>query len=144
MRNGGRKRLLKELLDENGMIKEIKAEPMKTYKLVEVWYDDYVTLRATDSAIFDQLLSELRTNIPTADKRHSAGFTSRDILTDTHWEVEFYELENRDPDVFWWIITRLGELGWEPISVTAREEGSVRDWAWGTKSYSFRKAEGTN
>jgi hypothetical protein len=85
---------------------------MKIYKLAVVKRGSgYIELQASDPKTLDWLFNELHTHLPNVQRR--------DLLhtldTGAPYLSRFEGLDGKDGDVYWWVITQLCELGWEPF-----------------------------
>ena len=60
-------------------------------------------VRTTEPAIVDELFGELKAVIPSASMRRSKAYEILGV-----WDVYFEDLNDKDFEVIWWLLARLG------------------------------------
>lgn len=100
---------------------------MKTYKLLEIWLDSGIKIRTGETQVFEWLRTELEKHLP---------FSFRfDIDRFSKYSCHIHKLQDKDYEIMWWIMKRLGESSWEPFAVYNTSGGTSNTYRY----YCFRQ-----
>jgi hypothetical protein len=85
------------------------------YELLRLkWTGGSIFIDTTTPELIRQFLPTIKHAIPSAELTEIESKT----LSGETWRFRLGNLKNREDGTIWWLIKTLGELGWEPLSVT--------------------------